>query len=165
MTDISTKQPVTAGLALAAICFILDQLSKLWILDLMSPPRIIDILPFFNLVLAYNPGVSFGFLNGGAIPPWGFSLFSVAVAAGMFYWMRRTPTRIGRYGLGMIIGGALGNALDRLTYGAVVDFLDFFWNNMHWPAFNLADSFITIGVVFLLIDSFYTTPSKEMEKS
>ncbi|MHA1107487.1 MAG: signal peptidase II [Alphaproteobacteria bacterium] len=147
--------PPRFGFALAALVIVLDQLSKWWILEfVMAPPRVMPLAPFFNLVLVHNRGVSFGMF--GSAPewlPWALALFAVMISAVLAIWLWRTGDRLLASALGLVIGGALGNVIDRIRYGAVVDFLDFHAAGYHWPAFNVADAAITIGVGFLLIDA------------
>ena len=146
--------PFRFGLAIAAAVVVLDQLSKQAILDyVMDPPRVIPLTPFLNVVMVWNRGASFGFLNiAAAWVPWLLSLFAVAVAAGLMVWLRRVGERWIAVALGLIIGGAIGNVIDRARFGAVADFIDFYVGSFHWPAFNVADSAITIGIVILVID-------------
>ncbi len=143
------------GIVLALLITVLDQISKWWILaDVMSPPTVIKLTPFFNLVLVWNRGVSFGILNqSSAWVPWLLSALAAAICVGLFIWLRRAENRRLAAALGLIIGGALGNLVDRLRFGAVVDFLDVHAGGYHWPAFNVADAAITVGVGVLLIDS------------
>ncbi len=143
------------GLSLAALVVGLDQASKWWILaDVMDPPRVIPITPFFNIVLVWNRGVSFGILNQeSAWVPWLLTALALAICIGLFIWLRRADGRWLAGGLGLIIGGALGNVIDRIRFGAVFDFLDVHAAGYHWPAFNVADAAITVGVATLLIDS------------
>ena len=148
---ISRRAGVRMGLVAAVIVAALDQLTKWWILDwVMDPPRVIAIAPFFNTVLVYNRGTSFGLFEGGG--QWLLLAVAAAIVAILLVWLTRTRRRGLALALGLVIGGALGNAIDRLARGAVVDFLDFHWGELHWPAFNLADSAITIGVVLMLLD-------------
>jgi len=142
------------GLILAAVVILLDQVSKWWILDVvMQPPQIIPLLPFFNLVLVKNLGISFGmFAGAGAI--WPLVAIALGIMGGLTYWLRSVENRLLATGLGFVIGGAAGNVIDRFRYGAVVDFLDFHAAGWHWPAFNLADSAITVGAAIILLESF-----------
>lgn len=143
------------GLAVAAAVIVLDQLSKWWILDLMARPRVIELTGFANLVLVWNRGISFGMLgDGGQSQAWVLAAFGVIVAGGLLIWLQRAALpRLPSLGTGLVIGGALGNAVDRLRFGAVVDFLDLHAAGWHWPAFNVADSAITVGVGLLLLDA------------
>ncbi|MDA0702360.1 MAG: signal peptidase II [Proteobacteria bacterium] len=143
------------GLALAALVLLLDQASKWWILtDVMAPPRVIEVTGFFNLVLVWNPGISFGMFGGGE-GRWLLAGLAVAIAAALVVWIARTLRPWLALALGLVVGGALGNALDRVFHGEVVDFLDFHLAGAHWPAFNLADSAITVGVIVMLVDSLF----------
>lgn len=147
--------PPRAGFVLAALIIVLDQLCKWWIVgSVMAPPRVIPLTSFFNIVLVMNRGMSFGVF--GSAPhwlPWALSLFAVLISAALAIWLRRTESHLLAAALGLVIGGALGNVVDRVRYGAVVDFLDFHFAGYHWPAFNVADSAITIGVGLLLLDA------------
>lgn len=143
------------ALIVAGVVLVLDQITKVWILDLMSPPRIIPVTDFFNLVLVWNRGISFGLLGGGTASwqPYLLGGFSLAVAIGLSVWVRKACLpRWPSLGVGLIVGGAIGNAIDRVLYGAVVDFADVHVAGWHWPAFNIADAGITIGVILLLAD-------------
>ncbi len=144
------------GLAVATLVVVLDQVSKwvilVWVMD---PPRSIPVLPVFNLVLVWNRGVSFGVFGGGLVPPWVLVVLAAAIVVLLLIWLHRAETRLTALAIGMVIGGAVGNVIDRLTHGAVVDFLDFHLAGYHWPAFNLADSAITIGVGLLLAESLF----------
>ncbi len=144
------------ALPLAAVVVALDQLSKGWILGLMDPPRQIELTPFFNLVLAWNRGVSFSlFHSGAAYAPYVLSALALAVVAGLVWWLGRMDRILPVFAIGLVIGGALGNVIDRLRFGAVVDFLDVHAAGWHWPAFNLADSAITLGVAGLVVDGLF----------
>lgn len=143
------------GLAVAVVVLVLDQASKVWILDLMAPPRVIEVTGFLNLVLVWNRGISFGMLgDGGAAQAWVLAAFGVIVAGGLVIWLQRAALpRLPSLGIGLVAGGAVGNAVDRLRFGAVVDFVDVHAAGWHWPAFNVADSAITLGVIALLLDA------------
>ena len=149
---------VRRGLAIAALVMALDQATKWWILlSVMRPPRMIEITPFFNLVLTWNRGVSFGFLNtDSAAGPWILSVLALVVVALLVVWLARAGGWFVIGALGLIIGGALGNVIDRAVHRAVVDFLDFHWAGYHWPAFNVADSAITVGAAMLVVDSLFS---------
>ena len=150
-------KPFIQGIGLAAIIIILDQASKWWVVEhLMNPPHPIEITSFFNLVLTHNRGVSFGmFAAGSEKEKW--VLIGVALTISLFLlrWLWQTRTTLGVIALGLIIGGALGNVIDRATLGAVVDFLDFHAFGQHWPAFNVADSAIFVGAAALMYESFF----------
>ena len=109
---------------------------------------------FFRLVIVWNRGVSFGLMGGdGALPPWVLSAVAIAVCVGLFVWLRRTDRPFTGWGIGLVMGGAIGNVIDRARWGAVFDFADFHIGQWHWPAFNVADSAIVVGVGLMLIDS------------
>ena len=141
----------------AAVALVADQISK-WIilLAVMNPPRVIEVTGFFNFVLTYNRGVSFGFLASNLWwKPYLLSALALAVVAGLLVWLHLNDSRLRRIGIGLIAGGAVGNVIDRLIHPGVVDFLDFHAFGWHWPAFNLADSAIFLGVVLLLSDGLF----------
>ena len=144
------------GLVTAVVVVILDQLSKAAVLAHFAGRPLGDretITSFFNLALTYNRGISFGLFNGGAgMNALVFSLAAAAIVAVLIYWLSRVSTPFLAVAIGLIIGGAVGNVIDRLRIGAVVDFLDFHLGAVHWPAFNLADSAICIGVAAMLLD-------------
>jgi signal peptidase II len=146
--------------ALAAAVIAVDQLSKYWILEVFRlPERLqVEVLPFFWLSMVWNRGVSFGLLQAEAdLARWGLALFSGMVALGLAFWARRVVRPLLAVALGLIIGGAIGNLIDRVRFGAVADFLDF--SRLWFPwVFNVADSGITIGVLLLIVDSFRPHP-------
>jgi signal peptidase II len=149
-------------LSLSALVILLDQLSKAWISSHFIYGESLDITRFFNLVLAHNQGAAFSFLNdAGGWQRWFFSVIAVVASAWIIWLLRKhIEQKLFCFGLAMILGGALGNLIDRVAYGYVVDFLDFYWNAYHFPAFNLADSAITCGVALLLWDNFANKPEK-----
>ncbi|MCD8563317.1 MAG: signal peptidase II [Alphaproteobacteria bacterium] len=120
------------------------------------PPARVELMPFFNIVMVWNEGVSFGLFNNLAVPiPVLLSGFSLLLSAAFIIWMLRTTSCATALALALIVGGALGNVIDRLRFGAVIDFLDFYIGNWHWPAFNLADSCIVLGVLGLIVYSLF----------
>ena len=146
--------PLAYALALAVIA--LDQLTK-WLmlgpLDLVARGQIPALPPLLNWTFVPNRGVSFHLLAGGDLSRWGLSLFSLLVAGALAWWARKAEHRITAAGLGLIMGGAVGNAIDRMRLGYVIDFIDA--SGLHFPwVFNVADSSITVGVVLLLIEGF-----------
>jgi signal peptidase II len=143
-------------LTLATVLVVLDQLTKLAITRSIAYGAGIEITPFFNLVLVHNKGAAFSFLAGAA--GWQRELF-IAIAtvaiAWVVYLLRRHPRQtLFCFALSLILGGAIGNVIDRVWLGAVVDFLDFHAAGHHFPAFNVADSAITCGAAALVWDSF-----------
>ncbi len=153
-------------LGLSVLVFALDQISKWWAQGVLEPYRPEPVMPFFNLMLAYNKGAAFNFLaDQGGWQRWFFVALAVIVAAVLVAWLRRLEAGQWRTaaGLALIIGGALGNVFDRLIHGHVIDFLDFYYGDWHWPAFNLADSAITLGVIFLLLESLFHKDAQNPE--
>jgi signal peptidase II len=141
-----------AGLSVAAIVVVVDQITKWWILGVISPGRGVVVTDFFNIVLVYNPGISFSLFQSDTWGRWVFSILALAIVVGLTIWLRRAETKWVAIALGGVIGGALGNTVDRILHGAVVDFLDFHIAGYHWPAFNVADSAIVVGVVMILAE-------------
>ena len=143
-------------LALAGIVIVADFLSKAWVLAAFAPRESVEVLPFFNLVLVFNAGAAFSFLAGaGGWQKWFFVVLALAISAWIVAMLRRhAEDRLQSFALALVLGGALGNVIDRLRFGAVVDFLDFHVAGWHWPAFNVADSAITVGVLLLVLHSF-----------
>jgi signal peptidase II len=143
-----------AGLGLAAAILIADQATKALALNHLDPVEPVVVTPFFNLVLVWNRGVSFGLLTGtGYSSPWLLILLAALIATLLIVWLWRERRTLPQLALWLILAGALGNVIDRLRFGAVVDFLDFHLAGHHWPAFNIADSAIVIGAGLLLLDS------------
>ena len=143
-------------LAVALVIALLDQVSKIWIESLFHRGERLPVTEFFNLVLVYNRGAAFSFLADAA--GWqryvlvAIALLAVMLIVGLL--LQQTAQGLYRVALTLILGGALGNLWDRFTVGEVVDFLDFHLAGWHFPAFNLADSAISIGAVLLLLDGF-----------
>lgn len=130
----------------------LDQISKIWLIGLVQHAiEPIAILPFFNLVMVWNNGISFGILHESDYARELFILTSTLIIGGLLFWMYRTPHRNERLCISLIIGGAVGNVIDRLRYGAVADFFDVHVAGYHWPAFNIADSAVCVGAVVLCL--------------
>jgi signal peptidase II len=150
------------GLLVALPVVAFDQLTKWWILaEVMDPPKTIAVTGFFNLVLVWNRGVSFGLF--GSESAWGpilLTVLALGIAAGLVVWLRRAESRLAAAAIGLVLGGAIGNVIDRVRFGAVVDFLDFHAAGYHWPAFNVADSAISVGVGLLLYDGLFESRRK-----
>nr|WP_245650814.1 signal peptidase II [Thauera butanivorans] len=142
--------------ALAIVVAVLDQLSKQWVLDSLHLGQVVPVTGFFDLVLVFNPGAAFSFLaDHGGWQRWFFTGLAAIICSWLLVetWRHRTETLLPT-AFAMIIGGAVGNVYDRLVHGAVVDFLHFHYAGYSWPAFNLADSAITVGVVLMLWGQF-----------
>jgi signal peptidase II len=162
--------PLRAGLMAAIITLIVDQASKFWLLDVFDlAHRVADrgavrVTPFFDLVLAWNVGISFGWLqNDSAVIQFALMAVKAVAVVALAIWMVRSRTLLATIALGMIIGGAVGNAIDRIIYGAVVDFALFHLQigekTFNWYVFNLADVAIVAGVIALLYDSLLGVPA------
>ena len=149
-------------LGLSALVIALDQISKAWISSHFIYAESMPVTGFFNLVLAHNQGAAFSFLNdAGGWQRWMFSLIAVVASVWIVWLLRKhAEQKLFCFAMAMILGGALGNLIDRVAYGYVVDFLDFYWSNYHFAAFNLADSAITCGAALLLWDSFVNKAEK-----
>jgi signal peptidase II len=143
-------------LSLAALVLLADQATKWLVLQAMPLGEVIPITGFFNLVHVRNPGAAFSFLaDAGGWQRWLFAVFAIGVSALLIFMMRRAPEqRLFCFAAALVIGGAIGNLIDRLVFGEVIDFLDFHWQGWHWPAFNIADSGITVGAFLIIADEF-----------
>jgi len=150
------------GLVLALAILIVDQATKWWIVfDVMAPPRTIAVFPSFNLVMGWNRGVSFGMFDSDSpFNQWLLIALALIVVTVLAFWLKRAESRLIASALGLIIGGALGNVIDRVHFGAVADFLDVYIGQYHWPAFNVADAGITVGAAILVLDSLFTGSRK-----
>ncbi|MGL1931864.1 MAG: signal peptidase II [Desulfotalea sp.] len=143
---------------LGGLVVVLDQLSKLWILDNFKMFDSVEIVPnFFNLIYVVNPGAAFSFL-ADVDSPWRHYFFigvGVVALVGLSYYihMLRNESKWYHFSLSLIAGGAVGNLIDRVSYGHVIDFLDVYYGSYHWPAFNVADSAICVGVGIYLVKS------------
>ena len=141
---------------LSALVIVLDQLSKAWITGHFIFGESLTVLSVFNLVLAHNTGAAFSFLHdAGGIQRWLFSIIATVASVWIVLLLRKHSAQtLFALGLSLILGGALGNLIDRIAYGYVVDFLSFHWDEHYFPAFNIADSAITCGAFLLIWDSF-----------
>ena len=138
---------------LSLVLLIADQLSKQLALSTLALHQPVPVLPFLNWTLVYNPGAAFSFLSdAGGWQRWFFTALALAVSVLLVFWLRATPRNQAWIALpyALILSGALGNAIDRLRFGHVVDFIDVHWQGWHWPAFNIADSAISVGAVMLI---------------
>ena len=141
--------------AIGLVVVVLDQLSK-WLVVGRMPAQVVEVTGFFNLVLVCNTGISFGLLPGDSpVKAWLLSAFALAVVIGLLIWVRRKDSLLLTAACGLVVGGALGNVVDRLRIGCVIDFIDVHAAGWHWPAFNVADSAITVGVALLLVHGLF----------
>ena len=143
------------GLVVAGLIIVFDQLSKYYVLHhFLGLNLYIQFGDYFNIVRAWNTGVSFSMFNNyGNVGVYVLSAVAIGVVATLVNWLRSEKSTIMQVAIGMIIGGALGNVIDRLRLGAVFDFLDFHIGDSHWPAFNVADSFICIGAGLVILSA------------
>jgi len=155
-----------AGYGAAGLTGFLDQSTKASISHTFGYADQVPITTFFNLVYVLNPGAAFSFLAGaGGWQRYFFIALALSVSTFLALQLRKPLPRMESLGFGLILGGALGNALDRITRGSVVDFLDFHWSGMHWPAFNFADVWIFLGVSLLVVHSMLLQPPTDMSSS
>jgi signal peptidase II len=157
---------LSVGLPVAVATLVLDQLSKWWVLERLfalsepitpaSRAAPVQVTSFFDIALVWNFGVSFGFMGGdSALARWGLAAVAIAIVAWLLHWCSRTQRLWQGLAIGLVIGGAIGNVVDRLRFGAVADFLHFHAMGYSFWVFNVADSAITVGVVLLLIDGLF----------
>ena len=143
-------------LFLSLIILVLDQITKTWVSTHLSFNQPVNILPYFDLRLLHNSGAAWSILaDQGGWQRWFLSLLAIIVSIVIMVWLTRLDSkqRWLACGLALILGGALGNVMDRIIFGYVVDFIDIYYQAWHWPAFNIADIGISIGAVMLLIDA------------
>ncbi|MDX6751577.1 signal peptidase II [Geminicoccaceae bacterium 1502E] len=156
------------ALALFLAVLLLDQLTKQAALTYVDPLQAIAVTPFFNLVLVGNRGISFGLFSTGSLAgSWFLVVMTLAIGVALLLWYRREPRSLPRFALVLVLGGAVGNLIDRLRFGAVVDFLDFHLQGYHWPAFNVADCAIVVGAALLMVDGLFVsraTPQQGEER-
>jgi signal peptidase II len=157
---VTMSRRLSGWLGVSVAVVLLDQFSKWIMLNLLRVGEAITVTPFFKLVLLYNPGAAFSFLaNQPGWQRWFFVLLALAICAWLFVMLRHHQhERALPLSFSLIIGGAIGNVIDRLVHGAVVDFLYFHVGRYGWPAFNVADSAITLGVVLMLWTQFRPAP-------
>jgi signal peptidase II len=150
----SLVQRLTPWLGISLVVILADQLCKIAIRHTMAPSERVNVLPFFDLTLLFNSGAAFSFLNSqDGWQRWLFTAIGLIAALCIVYWLAKYGgQRLFAFALALILGGALGNVIDRVVYGRVVDFLLFYYQSHYFPAFNVADSAITVGAVLLAFD-------------
>lgn len=169
MKKLSFKQSGLVWLWITLILLILDQSTKIWADNNLAPVYggpIIEVMPHFDLNLAYNYGAAFSFLGDqDGWQRWFFTVIAIGISLLLLFWMWKTPkqNKLANIGMAMVLSGAIGNVYDRIAYGYVIDFIDWYVakDGYHWPTFNIADSVILIGVGLLLIDSFKNPETKK----
>lgn len=153
---------------LSVVWLVIDQITKHLAAGNMDLYQSIEVLPFFNITYVHNPGAAFSFLADQ--PGWQRWFFSgIAFAASILFvvWMAKTPkeNKVLSIAFALILSGAVGNLIDRLLFGYVIDFLDFYIGTSHWPAFNIADSVIFVGAMLMLLDSYLTSKAEKADKA
>lgn len=150
---------------LSLLAVVLDQVSKIAVDSSMQLYESIPLMPYFNLTYVHNTGAAFSFLSeAGGWQRWFFAVLALGISAVLSVWLTRLKDHetLLAVALALILGGAIGNLIDRLAYGYVIDFLDVYYNDRHWPAFNIADSAITLGVALMLAESFGLGPGDKV---
>jgi signal peptidase II len=169
---VSPRLPAAASgwrwLPLSVAVIVADRVVKLWITHHFAPAQRVRVLPVLDIILTYNTGAAFSFLaDASGWQRWLFIVLALGVSAALIVWMRRLDARVHGLlacALSLIVGGALGNMIDRLTTGRVVDFIHVHWGNHYFPAFNIADSAITIGAALLLLDAWRESRTAKRQK-
>lgn len=149
---------------LSLVMLILDQVTKQWAENTLTYGSPVEVLPMLNWTLLYNEGAAFSFLaDAGGWQRWFFSGLALIISAVIVVWLSRLKDdeRWVAVSLSLILSGAIGNVIDRLLYGHVIDFIDVYYQQYHWPAFNIADSAITVGVVIMLLSAFFDGKERE----
>ena len=155
-----TKTMLFKWLSISTVIIVLDQISKQYAERSLELYERISVMPFFNLTLAYNEGAAFSFLSdAGGWQRWFFLILTAVISVVLFFWLKKSESKLESMAISMVLGGAIGNFIDRLLFGHVIDFLDVYYQSHHWPAFNVADMAISGGVVLLIISSFKTQPN------
>lgn len=166
---VAPTHPPTRWLGLALIVLIIDQFTKLLVLYYLQPFERVHLLPVLNITLLFNRGAAFSFLAGASgWQQWIFVALAIAFSVAIIVWLRRLPAR-GRAwlaaGLALILAGALGNAIDRVWHAHVIDFIQVHYDDSwYFPAFNIADSAITVGAIIAIIDAFFHRQPKSDER-
>lgn len=152
------KKKLWPWLLLSFLVVIIDQLSKYWVIMHCQPDEPVKILPFLNFTLAYNRGAAFSFLtNADGWQVWFFSVIAIVISIAIYVWLTHLneEEKLLSCGLSLVLGGAVGNLIDRIVHGVVTDFIDFHIHNWHYATFNLADSAVFIGAVLIGIDMIF----------
>jgi signal peptidase II len=151
---------------LSVLVIVLDQLTKQIAERMLNLYAQVEVMPHLNLTLAYNKGAAFSFLSdAGGWQRWFFTALAIGVSVVILVWMHRMKSneRLQAIALALILGGALGNVIDRILFGHVIDFIDLYYQHYHWPAFNIADSAITIGASLIIIHALFFDLRKSNE--
>ena len=160
--------PLVRWIWLSILVVVLDQSTKALAEAYLTAYHSVAVFPLFNLTLMYNTGAAFSFLaDAGGWQRWFFVFLSTVISIAIYRWLRTLPAheKPTAIALALVLGGAVGNLIDRLATGRVVDFVDVYWDVYHWPAFNIADAAITLGVVLLIYLSFFPTMNPDASSS
>ena len=155
-------------LSISLLVILLDQLTKSIAVDSLVLFQPVNLFPGFNFTLMYNEGAAFSFLSDASgWQRWFFTVIAIVVSVAIVFWLKSLPNdqKVTALSLTLILGGAIGNVWDRIALGHVVDFIDVYYANYHWPAFNIADSAICVGAVLLIIDSIMHARHEKNNKS
>lgn len=164
--DLKKRASGLRFLWLTLLLIILDQVSKQWVIGVFDLYESIEIMPYLNFTYVRNYGAAFSFLSDqGGWQRWLFTILAIAISIVLVIWLRRNPAKLWRQNLAfaLILAGAIGNVIDRIIYGYVIDFLDVYVNDWHWPAFNVADMAITIGAALMLLEAFFEQRESSQE--
>ncbi|MCC7197959.1 MAG: lipoprotein signal peptidase [Gammaproteobacteria bacterium] len=155
----STNGNALRWLWLAVAVIALDQATKAWVVATFELFEVLPVLPVFDLTRLHNPGAAFSFLaTASGWQRWFFIALATGISVGIVAWLRQLPARgqsVLACGLALVMGGAIGNVIDRVLHGYVIDFIHLHWNDAYFPAFNVADSGITIGAGLLIVDALF----------
>lgn len=155
---------IRLGAIIALLAFAVDRLSKWWFIDVFELPLkgTVEILPIFDVVMVWNRGVSFGFLSANDdFGRWALVVMNLIIVGVLIYWLRSAKNFALSCAIGLVIGGAFGNIYDRVKFGAVADFFQFHWESWYFAVFNVADSFIFIGAVLLILNSTFGNDAED----
>lgn len=147
---------------ISALVIVLDQLAKYWAVTQLPLHQKVNVMPYFNWFLTYNPGAAFSFLaDAGGWQRWFFTITTIVISGVIFFWIKKLESneKMTAISLSLILGGAIGNLIDRVYLGKVVDYVQIMLGTYPWPAFNIADAAISVGAVILILTSF--TDSKQ----
>ena len=152
-------------LSISVFIVVLDQITKQFAENTLQVYERITVMPFFNLTLAYNEGAAFSFLSdAGGWQRWFFLALTAVISTVLFFWLKKSESKIESLAISLVLGGAIGNFIDRLLFGHVIDFLDVYYETHHWPAFNVADIAISCGVMLLIVSTFMHQPDNKSKK-
>ncbi|MDH5573170.1 MAG: signal peptidase II [Gammaproteobacteria bacterium] len=152
---------------LSVLVVVLDQATKIVASQTLEMHQPVPVFPGFNFTLMHNPGAAFSFLSeAGGWQRWFFTVIAIVVSGVIFFWIKKLSVaeRLQAIALAMVLGGALGNVIDRILYGYVVDFIQWYYETWYWPAFNIADSAISVGVTLLIVDALRSSKKNQIKE-